>query len=417
MPQNKVKIRKNESCIACGGKGLIKYLDLGKSAPANSYLDESSLSKPEMKFPLRVYYCPNCHLAQLTDWIDRKTLFEYYAYLTSASKPLHQHFKNYASDIYKKFPSQARRLALDIGSNDGFLLKFFKEFGTKVLGVDPAKNIARIANGSGIPTLPVFFNLTEARKISKKYGKAGIITANNVLAHTDNLHSILAGVKELLDERGIFVFEVQYLADLIQKNEFDNTYHEHICYFLLSPLVRLLQKWELQIFDVKKVDTQGGSIRVYAGHSHLNRAIKKSVEKMIEKEKKEGFYDLKLYKKFGSVPKKIKKNLLRLLADLKKQNKKIIGYGAAAKGNTLLQYCKIGRKFLDYIIDNTPSKQGKFTPGTHIPIVPPEHINEDLPDYVLILAWNYADAIMKNEIRLKDKGVKFIVPIPKIKIF
>ena len=416
MQKNKIKIKKSRSCIACRKKGLIKYLDLGKSAPANSYLNKVDLNKAEIKFPLSVSYCPNCHLAQLTDWVDRKALFEYYGYFTRASQPLHEHFKKYAEDVFEKFPSQTKQYVFDIGSNDGFLLKCFEQFGTKILGVDPAKNIAKTANQNGIPTLPIFFGLNEAQKISKKYGKMGVVTANNVLAHTDDIHGILAGVKELLDGDGVFVFEVQYLADLIGKNEFDNTYHEHICYFSLSPLINLLQKWELQIFDVIKVNTQGGSLRVFASHNNGIHKIKKTVVKMIEEEKENGFHDSKLYKKFGLVPQKMKSDLLKMLADLKKQNKKIIGYGCAAKGNTMLQYCGIRQDLLDYIVDTTPYKQGKFTPGTHIPIMPPEYMKEERPDYILILAWNYAKEILVKESDLRKKGVKFIVPVPEIKI-
>ncbi len=409
-------IEKKKSCIVCGHKNLFKYLDLGKSALANSYLKKSDLQKPEPKFPLRVYYCPNCHLAQLFDWVDRKALFEYYAYLTGKSWPMHEHFRKYAEDVYRQFPNQAKQLTLDIGSNDGFLLKCFQDLGGKILGVDPAKNIVRTANKSGIKTLPVFFDLAVARKILKGYGQAGVITANNVLAHTDNLAGIIAGVKNLLHPNGVFIFEVQYLGDLIRNNEFDNTYHEHICYFSLTPLTKLLSQSGLQIFDVEKVNTQGGSIRVYAGTTPNPFPVKNSVRKILLGEKSQGLQNSKTYKKFGMVPKKIKKDLVELLTKLKKQNKTIVGYGAAAKGNTLLQYCEIGPDLIDYIVDTTPSKQGKFTPGTHIPIYSPKHLKKETPDYVLILAWNYADLILKKEVALKKKGVKFIVPIPKVKI-
>lgn len=409
-------LKNNKKCIICKNPHLIKYLDLGKIALANSCLNKADLKRPELKFPLRVYYCTACHLAQLKDWVDRKMLFEDYAYFTGASQPLHEHFRKYAEQVYKKFPTQTKQFVLDIGSNDGILLKHFQKLGATVLGVDPAKNVARIARRNGIETKALFFNLNVAKNILKKYGHASIITANNILAHTNNLHGIIAGVKKLLSEKGIFIFEVQYLGDLIKKNEFDNTYHEHICYFSLFPLVKLLDIWGLQIFDVERVDTQGGSIRVFAGHKPLLFPVNKRVKKMQDFEEENGLHNLKTYRKFGTVPQKIKKKLLKLLIGLKKQNKKIVGYGAAAKGNTLLQYCGIGTEIIDYIADTTAFKQGKFTPGTHIPILPPEHIKKNLPDYVLILAWNYASSIMKNESWLKNKSVKFIVPIPKITI-
>ncbi len=410
------KVKKNRKCIACGHNNLIKYLDLGESALANSYIDKSNLAKKEQKFPLRVYVCANCHLAQLTDWVDRKKIFEHYAYFTSKSKPLHEHFKKYAEDIYKKFPKQIKNLILEIGSNDGFLLGLFKEYGGVVLGVDPAKNIAKTANEMGIDTWPVFFDSEVADKIFKEYGQVGVITANNVLAHTDNIHGILAGVKKLLAEDGVFIFEVQYLGDLIKNNEFDNTYHEHIFYFSLAPIIKILEKWDLQVFDVKKVNTQGGSMRVYAGHKNNPFKINNSVNKFLAQEKKQGLQKIKTYKEFGKVPDQVKKQLVQLLTKLKKQNKTIIGYGAAAKGNTLLQYCKIGPELIDYIVDTTPAKQGKYTPGTHIPIFSRKQINKKKPDYILILAWNYADVIMKNEKELQKKGVKFIIPIPKVRV-
>ncbi len=410
------KIKNKKVCIVCGYKDLVKYLDLGESALANSYLKKADLKKKEPKFPLRVYYCKNCHLAQLADWVDRKVLFEYYAYLTGKSWPMHGHFREYAKDVNSRFPFQTKKLTIDIGSNDGFLLSCFKEMGGNILGVDPARNVARDANKLGIKTLPVFFDEDIAGKIFKKYGPAGIITANNVLAHTDNIHGIISGVKKLLDENGVFVFEVQYIAELIGKNEFDNTYHEHICYFSLAPITTLLGKWGLQAFDVAEVNTQGGSIRVYAGHAPLTFPINKSVKKLLAKEQKQGLHDVKTYKNFGTVPEKMKKDLVALLTRLKKQNKTIIGYGSAAKGNTMLQYCGIGPELLDYVVDTTPTKQGKFTPGTHIPIYPPEHIKKNKPDYILILAWNYADKIIEKEKALSKKGIKFIVPVPKIKI-
>lgn len=410
------EIQKKKNCLICANKRLVKYLDLGQSALANSYLRREDLNKLEPKFPLRVFYCRDCHLAQLTDWVDRKMLFEYYAYFTSSSLPLHEHFKKYAEEIYQRFPNQTKQFVLDIGSNDGFFLKFFKKLGVATLGVDPAKNIAETATRAGINTWPVFFDPEVAKNIARERGRAGIITANNILAHTDNLHGIIAGVKELLDPRGVFIFEVQYLADLIKKNEFDNTYHEHISYFLLSPLAKLLSRWGLQIFDVRRVDTQGGSIRVYAGHSPLVFPISNTVAEMLIREEKDGLYNIKAYKNFDAVPKTLKKNLLKLLTDLKKQNKKIIGYGAAAKGNTLLQHCQIGPEILDYVADTTPFKQGKFTPGTHIPIYSPERIREELPDYILILAWNYAHEIIESESWLQKQGVKFIVPIPNLTI-
>jgi len=407
---------KKKQCLICNDSSLIKYLDLGETSLANSYLKKSELKKPEIIFPLKVYYCQNCHLAQLTDLVDRKILFENYAYFSSTSPQLHMHFKKYAAEVFSRFPRQAKRFTLEIASNDGILLKYFYKLGAKVLGVDPAKNIAKIAKKNGIKTLPVFFDDKVSEYILKRYGPAGIITANNVLAHTDNPHGIIKGVKKLLDTDGVFVFEVQYLADLLKKNEFDNTYHEHTCYFSLAPLKKLLEMWGLQIFDVQHVDTQGGSLRIYAGHTPLLFPLNNSVKQLSSQEKRQGLYTVKRYKKFGSAPIKIKKDLVGLLNNLKKSNKKIVGYGAAAKATTLTEYCGIGQQFIDYIVDDSPQKQGKYMPGTHIPIFSAQKLKENMPDYVLLFAWNYTDSIIKRESWLKENGVKFIKPIPDVKI-
>lgn len=413
MSRTDLKPRK---CIICKSEKLVKYLDLGKSALANSFLKKSELNKRELFYPLQAMYCKDCRLVQLSEIVDRKILFSKYDFFSSASSPLEAYFKKYVDDLKKNFPKQADGFVIEIGSNDGILLKNFDKSKTKILGIDPAKNVARIANEAGIDTLPIFFNIKLAKKIKKTYGKASIIIANHALAHTDDLHEIISGVKELLDDNGVFAFEVQHVENLIKKNQFDNTYHEHVSYFSLSPLSTLLEKHDMQIFDVEKVEAQGGSIRVFASHMHTNFKIKKNVGKLIQKEKKSGLHELKTYKDFGKRPEVVKKDLLALLKKLKKEGKKIVGYGASAKGNTLLQYCGIGPETLDYIVDTTPSKQGKYTPGTHIPVLPPTELAKNKPDYILILSWNYADIIIKKESALKKSGVKFIVSIPKVKV-
>lgn len=405
-----------KSCLICKGYNLTPYLDLGKTALANSFLEKSDLNKKESKFPLEVYYCKDCYLAQLGNIVDRKLLFQNYAWFSSASPQLENYFENYVNDVYERFPNQTKKYVLEIASNDGILLKYFKKLGADVLGVDPAKNIARVANKNGIKTLPVFFNLDAAKKIVKKFGKAGIISANHVIAHLDDLHGTINGVRELLDKDGVFIFEVQYLGDLIKYNEFDNTYHEHTCYFSLSPLITLLNKHSLSVFDVEKVEAQGGSIRVYASHSSSPLPTSNNVRRVLAREKKQGLHKLKTYKEFSKKPKLIKKDLVKLLNRLKKQGKSIVGYGASAKGNTLLQYSGIDKKHIDYIVDDAPIKQGKFTPGSHIPIFPSSHLKKNTPDYILILSWNHAKSIMEKESWVKDRGVKFILPVPKVKI-
>ncbi len=414
----KTEIFNSNSCLICGGSNLKLYLDLGLSALANSYLplNTKGLEVTQTKYPLRVYYCTDCRLAQLLDIVDRKLLFSNYAYYSSTSPQLLGYFKDYSVDIYRKFPKQTEKLTVEIASNDGILLKYFQSLGAKVLGVDPAENIAQEANNNGVPTLPVFFNTGEAKSILNQYGSAGIITANNVLAHTDILHEIIAGVKLLLAPDGVFVFEVQYLGDLISKNEFDNTYHEHICYFSLAPLITLLKKYDLEVFDVQRVSGQGGSLRVFAGHSPLIHPINNTAESLLKEEQLQGLYNFKTYQDFATKPEKIKDALLKLLREIKQTGKSIVGYGAPAKGNTLLQYCGIDSKLIDYIVDEAPSKQERFAPGSLIPIFSPKKLLHDKPDYILILAWNYADSIIAKENKLSEQGVKFIIPIPEIKI-
>ncbi len=405
--------RKSNKCLICGSTRLTKYLSLGKQAPANSYLTKRQLKKKEYKFPLEAYFCHNCYLAQLLYIVDRGLIYNDYAYFSSTSPMLVKHFEEYAQDVFSNFSKQAKRLVVDIGSNDGVLLKPFKAMGAKVLGIDPAKNIAKIANQSGIETLPNFFNTKLVSKIIKNYGKAGIITSNNTLAHTDILHDIFDGVKRLLDKDGVFVFEVQYLVDLLTHNEFDNTYHEHICYHSVHPLKHLLKLHGMEVFDVKHTDTHGGGIMVFASHDHKPFKIRNSVKEFLDKEKYVGVHLLSTYKKFAKRPPIVKDKLTKLLFDLKKQGKKIAGYGASAKCTTLLQYCKIKTNIISYITDSAPSKQGKYTPGTHIPIVSPEKLKENKPDIILITAWNYAENIMEKEKWFKEKGGKFIIPIPE----
>ena len=408
----KAKISKNTQCLICKGKKLTRFLSLGDLPLANSYLTKKELKKSELKIPLHIYYCHTCHLAQLLDIVGRRLLFNNYAYFSSASSTLVEHFEKYAEDLIKKFPRQSKQLIIDVGSNDGVLLKPLKKLGARVLGVDPATNITTIVNKKHLETINDFFGTHIVPHINNTYGKAGIVTANNVLAHTDKIHDILAATKRLLAPIGVFVFEIQYVADLLKKNEFDGMYHEHICYFSLHPLIYLLEQYDLQVFDVLHVDNHGGSLRVYASHKSGPFRVKNSVQKFLQKERDLKLNEDKVYKKFARKPLIIRKKLTRMLFDIKKQGKKIAGYGAPAKATTLLNFCGITKNTIDYITDSTPSKQNLYMPGNHIPILPPDTLKKNVPDYVIILAWNSADAIMKKEQWFTKQGGKFIVPIP-----
>ncbi len=406
---------KTLKCRICNSSDLVPYLDLGKNALANSFIDPKNIKKEELKFELKAVYCKNCHLAQLSNTVDKSVLFSNYKYFSSASKPLEPYFKEYAKKVEKLFPKHSSGFIVEIGSNDGILLQYFNKKNAKKLGIDPAKNIAKTTADKGITTLPLFFTNKNSEIIKNKHGQADIIIANHVLAHISDLHDTISGVKNLLDKNGIFIFEVQYLKNLLEKNQFDNTYHEHSSYFSLKPLVKLLGAYGLTVFIVEKTNAQGGSIRVYS--THKDNSVKKhpSVNKTLKEEEKSGLYELKTFIKFGKKPEKLKKDLQLLLSKIKKQGKKISAYGASAKGNTLLQYLDLKPGTIDYIVDTTKAKQGTYTPGTHIPVFPPEHLYVDKPDYVLILAWNYADLIIKNESKLVKLGVKFIVTNPIIR--
>jgi len=407
-----VVVQKSTCCLSCDKNELIKYLSLNKSALANAYVAPEDIKETELKVPLEVSYCPHCHLAQLTDIVNRDALFRKYAYFSSDSPQLLSYFDSYAEGVCKRFPSHIKKRIIEIASNDGVLLKAFKKRGSSVLGIDPAENIAKVANAQGIETIPDFFGTKLVPSVLRNYGRAGIIVANNVLAHTDNPHDVVEAVKLLLEPDGVFVFEVQYLLDLIEKNAFDNTYHEHVFYFSLLSLIKLLRRHSMEIFDVEHVDGQGGSLRVYAANSPLAFDVQNSVGKFLHRERLGGLDRVDTYTDFASRIVALKNKLYTLLASIKKDGNKIAGYGAAAKGNTLLQYCGIGSDLVDFIADTAVSKQGMLTPGTHIPIVSPQYLKSNVPDYLLILAWNYAPSIVEREKWFTQQGGKFIIPIP-----
>lgn len=406
-------VKKISSCHFCESKRLVKVLDLGKTPPANSFLKKKDLRKREKSFPLQVYFCKNCGLLQLGHIVDPEILFKHYVYVSSTSPIFVKHFEDYAKSVFKRFNLGKKSLVIDIGSNDGILLKPFKSLGAQVLGVDPAENIARIATREGIPTLPKFFNTALAEEIVSKYGEAEVVTANNVFAHTRDLSEIVEGVKILLKKNGVFIFEVAYLGDFLEKNLFDTVYHEHLYYHSIAPLTKFFKAHQMKVFDVERVSTHGGSIRVYVKKNIGKHKIKDSVKKIIREEIKKGLNKEKTYKEFAKKIEANKEDLTKLLDNLKEQGKMIVGYGAPAKGNTLLNYFGINSKILDYIVDDSPLKQGLFTPGTHIQVVSSEKLNRSTrPDYILVLAWNFAGPIMDKLTSFSESGGKFIVPVP-----
>jgi len=411
MTNNK-KCVKRKGCRVCGSKDLVLILDLGETPLANGFLSKTELDKKEEKFPLAVYFCKECSLVQLLDVVDPKILFGKYHFMTSASKPSVDHFAKFGKELADRFVKSKNDLIIDIGGNDGTLLNNIKG-SCCVLNIEPASNIAEISEGKGIPTINDFFSSNLAKKVLDEYGKAAVISANNIIAHTDKVKDVFAGANLLLKDDGVFVFEAHWVKNLIGDGGFDQVYHEHLCYYSLHALKRLVESSGLYINEVKSVPMQGESLRVYVGKK---KESSESVNKFLQIEKQEGIVNLETYLDFSDKVVNNAKNVKGLLVSLKSQGKKIIGYGASAKGNTLLNYFGIGVDLLDYIVDTTPLKQGLYSPGTHIPVVHPDKIKEDAPDDILILAWNYADAIIEKERVLREKGVKFIIPVSEVKI-
>ncbi len=399
-----------ETCRVCGGRNLYKFLDLGKMALANAFIKNPD--QIEDKFPLEVYFCTDCFLVQLIDVVNPDILFNNYAYSTSASKPLEEHFKEMGKYIVEKFVDSKSDLVVEIGSNDGVLLHAIAN-NCKTLGIEPAENLAKISVSRGVETIPKFFSEDLAAEITRKHGNAKVVVANNVVAHIDNLCGLFNGIKILIGNNGVFVFEVHWVGNLIGDGGFDQIYHEHLSYFSLHALRNIVKSVGMDIFDLEMVPIHGESMRVFVS---AEKEQSEAVESHIAREKSMGIDRLETYIKFAENVGKNKKALIELLLSLKKDGKSIMGYGAPAKGNTLLNYCGIDDKILDFVIDSTPMKQGMYTPGTHIRILPPDSLYKSNIDYALLLAWNYATAIMEKEKEFRKRGGKFIIPVPEVKI-
>lgn len=402
-------------CRICEGSDLTEFLYLGDQPLANSFLKESDLGKPEVKYPLRVLFCHKCNLVQLGEVVDPKILFSDYIYFSSGM-PAGSHWRDYAKSVVKNFVEDSSDLVVEIGSNDGHFLAVVKETHTNILGVDPAQNIARLANERGIPTIPDFFSQDIAELILRKSGPAKLIIGNNVIAHIDDYHDLLRGVERLLAPDGVFVFEAPYLVDMFENLTFDTIYHEHLSYLALRPLMNLFGQFGLEIFDVKVFSIQGNSIRVFAAKKGA-REVLPSVADLIKKELLMRLNEPDSYFDLGKQIEKLKVEVVNLLQDLKNQGKRIIGYGAPAKGNTLLNYYQIGPEILDFVTEELPSKIGVYTPGMRIPVFHVDAARKNPPDYYFLLAWNYKNAAMQKEEDFVKKGGKFIMPVGRVRIY
>jgi 2-polyprenyl-3-methyl-5-hydroxy-6-metoxy-1,4-benzoquinol methylase len=403
-------------CRMCNSEKLELFLDLGNIPRVDRFLSRKELNQIEQLFPLTVYLCKDCGLAQLGFVVPDSKLFnEEYAYESSTTKDRRENHNQLAKDVCNDFKIVEKSLVVDIGSNVGVLLHCFKNLGMKVIGVDASSNIVKKANDNGIETILGFFNKEIVDKIINKYHKASIITATNLFAHIQNYESFMIDLKQLLETDGIFVFQVPHFLKLIKNVEYDTIYHEHISYFGLKPLIKFFEEHQMELFDVVETDIDGGSIRCFVSHKgQFTKSL--NINKILMEENNEEIYNIKRLKKFEKDVIQQKADLKKMLEQLKQDGKKIVGVGAPAKGITLLNYCNIDKDILEYLTEKSSLKIGKFCPGMHIPVVTDEKLLEDKPDYALILAWNFAEEIMNNLKEYEKLGGKFLIPIPTPKI-
>jgi len=404
------------SCRSCRAE-IVEFFSLGQMPSINVFLKKEEDFASEKKYNLSVGFCPKCSLVQIIDTIPPKDLFVDYVYFSAVSTHFLEHCKENAAYLTKKLNLGKESLVLEIASNDGSQLQAFKDLGISVLGVDPAKNIAKVANEKGIKTIDEFFSYDLAKKLKEEQNvQADLIFGANVLAHVEGIVDFVKGVKELLKPKGTAVFEFPYVRGLVE-NKFDVIYHEHVFYYSLLALRELFKGADLEIYDVKMTPMQGGSLMFFACHTGAF-PIHQNVKDLIAKEIESGFDKLETYQKMGENVLGMKKDLLDLLAKIKGEGKRVAAYSASAKGTVLLNYYGIGKNYVDFIVDKSKAKQGLYTPGTHFLVYSPEKVGEDNPDYLLILCWNLADEVMEME-ELKSwrqNGGKFIIPVPEVKV-
>jgi SAM-dependent methyltransferase len=400
----------------CQSKNLFKFLDLGFTPPADQFRRQDQLREQEIYYPLEVYMCDECGLAQLGYVVSPEVLYRNdYPYESSTTKTGHEHWKAFAQRAVERLRLTEKDLVVDIGSNVGVLLDAFKSRGTRIMGVDPAANIVMIAHERGIDTICDFFNHESVEKIINEKGQASVITGTNVFAHIDDLYALMKNVLLLLKNDGVFIFEAPYFVNLLKNLEYDTIYHEHLSYLSVKPLVPFFNQFDMEIFDIEQIDIHGGSFRVYISKKSA-KPVSSVVQELIRSEEEMQIFSKKTLQKFAEDVKQNRRELVWLLHSLKHQGKRIAGVSAPAKGMTLLNYCKIYDNILDFITEKSPLKIGRFTPGTHIPVMSDSFLIKEKPDYALLLAWNFADEIIKNLDLFRKAGGKFIIPIPMPRI-
>ena len=404
-------------CRFCAAPLEHVFADLGTSPLANSYLRPEQLLQPESFYPLVAYVCASCYLVQLEELSSPGDIFSDYAYFSSFSDSWLQHAKGYCEQVINRFSLNNNCLVIEIGSNDGYLLKYFKEAGIKVLGVEPAANVAKAAIEQGIETLVNFFDHSLADALAAQGKKADLIIANNVLAHIPQTNDLMRGLHKLLKPEGTITIETPHLLSLIEENQFDTIYHEHYSYFSLTTLERIFKTHQLALYDLEMLPTHGGSLRLFVGHlDKYEGKASASVRQVLAEEERKGLKEISFYESYGDRVLQVKRNILKGLIGLKEEGKLIAAYGAPAKGNTLLNYLGIGTDFIDYTVDRNPNKQGCFLPGSRIPVYSPDRIAKTRPDYLLILPWNLKEEIMEQMAMISSWGGRFILPIPDFKI-
>ncbi len=403
-------------CRACGQPTLARFLELGRQPLANANLRPGDDGRGELFFPLEVHFCTTCSLAQLTDVIDPDVLFRDYIYVTGTSETIAAHNRAYARTVADLLTLRPGDRVVEIASNDGSLLACFQDLGVAVLGVEPAANIAAIATARGIPTVNEFFDGACGRRLRAERGPARAVIGNNVLAHVDDTQDFLRGAQALLAGDALVILEVPYAREMLERLEYDTVYHEHLCYFTVTSLARLCDAVGLSLVRVDEVPVHGGSLRVYAGLPDHYGPHAPRVRAMCDAEQAGGVTSLERWRRFARDVEAQRDALLALLRRLRDEGRSVAGYGAPAKGNTLLNYCGIGPDLLPWTVDRSPAKVGTHTPGMHIPVLPVETLLERQPDYVLILAWNFADEVMRQQEEYRRRGGRFILPIPEPRI-
>jgi SAM-dependent methyltransferase len=411
------KVLRRSTCRLCESRRIAHAFSLAPTPPANAFVPPEGLSAPQERFPLDLYFCEDCTHLQLVDVVDPDALFANYVYVSGTSPTFVRHFEDYSDAIARLVALPREALVVDIGSNDGTLLRAFKDrHQARVLGIDPARNLAEAATAAGIETIAAFFTPALAEELAATHGRAAVITANNVFAHVDDLGGVADGVRSLLADDGVFAFEVSYLVDVVENILFDTIYHEHLCYHAVRPLIPFLERHGLDLIEAVRVPTHGGSLRGIAQRRGGPRARGRSVAAALANEQELGLHRLSTYQALAKRIDGLGAELRALLTRLRGEGKTIAGFGAPAKATTLMYHFGIEPEVVGFIVDDSPLKQGMFTPGMHIPVLSPRAIEEHRPDYLLILAWNFAAPIIAKNDAFRQRGGKFIVPVPKVEV-